>query len=206
MGEDAEQHLAVLGVVAPGAQRCTEHALVARDHALRLSPLPIAPAGEAAKHLRAVVAGGPLPGRAPGIELDHRQADLQLAPGQAMIRLAVEACVGGQAVEVQVLRCLAQRRGEVRRVLARPAARDRAGDEVGGGVADHGQLGPRRVRRGPTVRAAAEVVAADVMAFQSRGVDGAGGPLVDQAARAGAVEDGPEERDEAPFFSRRRSA
>ena len=90
-------------------------------------------------------------------------------------------------------------------IIARASANDGPRPEVRAGVADGGELGPKPLGK-RFLAAPADVVTADVANLESRGVDGGLGPLVDQAERASASEDGVQELFKSPFLSRRCSA
>ncbi len=116
----------------------------------------------------------------------------------------VVAGIRKQSVEGQVLRGLAHGRRELGGVVAWAATDDRAGNQMGACMTDDGELRPRRA--GPAARTAALEVPADVSRLEPGRVDGAFGPIFDQAQLAGAGEGGSLSRRVDPFFCIRWSA
>ena len=95
--------------------------------------------------------------------------------------------------------------GELRRVVGRTATDDGAGEQVAGRVTDDGELRPTSATKW-LISSPVDVIGTGMAAFETRGVDGGFGALVDQAERASASEDSGQERLKSPFFSRRCSA
>lgn len=131
MREDAEQALLELGVLATGAQRGAENALVAGDRALRLPALPIDSAVESAAHLTSVAGLGPATAAGPWVDGDHRGADAELLATEDVVSLAVVTRVGQEPVDVDERGGLWHRDGQGRGVRAGSQPYVGADHEVG---------------------------------------------------------------------------
>jgi hypothetical protein len=212
MGQHAEITLLFTRCIGLAAQRRAEKSFVPTEGALRLPALSVdalVPAAlcllaETLHHLPTVARLWPLPTLVPSVDRDHRRADAQFFAAVAVALLAVEGRIAQHSVVTDRQRCLSHHRTQLRRVVGRPEADGRSGQQGAGGVAGDGQLGPQ-----PGVMFAAgalEEVARGVPALQAGGIDGSGRLLRDQAAflaaRGGLVE----EQDELPFFSSRLAA
>ena len=155
-------------------------------------------------HLPAVLGLRPLAAPAAAVERDDGGPHLELVPAVAVVRLAVEGGVGQHPVPPDGHRRQRHRGAERGGVVARAGGHGGPGQEVAGGVAHHGQLGPRPGRVLPA--RAGDEVAGRVPALQPGAVHRRGGLIADQAA-VECGHGGPhEEDDEVPLFSSRRSA
>lgn len=142
MGEDPEQDLPALGVGTTGGQGSPESTLQARADALRLPPLSIEVAREVPPQRAAGTCQGPSAARVAPIERDHGLGNAARLATEAMVVVRIVAGVAPQARGSQPLRRRARGGRARRRVLARAAGDDRAGDQVAGGLAHGSELRP----------------------------------------------------------------
>lgn len=205
MGEDAEEGLTALGVLAAGAEGRAQPPLVPRDRALDLPALAVDAAVESTLHLPSVFGVRPLPPRPPRVEVDHRRTHAELFTRQRVVMLGVVARVGQQPVDRHRPPCATHRLCELRRVLARTVAHHRARPQVRGTVAHHRELRPR-IPQEPFGTRAFDVIPRDMTALQPRRVDARFGRLVDQAETLGFIEDSVEQPIERPPLRSRFSA
>ena len=119
-----------------------------------------------------------------------------------MVVLAVVAGIAQQAVDGQVVNRLPDGIGKLWRVLTGPLTDHHRCEQIAVCLTDHRQLRPTGTEK-PLVSDAVDVVLRDVTTFQTGGVDGCFGLLVDQATRFGNTENGGEKGIESPFFSNR---
>lgn len=156
---------------------------------------------EPSGHLATVFAFGFLVFEAARIERNDGGADAEFVAAQGVGVFGVIGLVGEDAIKVNVLGSLFERRREVGDVVAGSAGSDGAGDEVGMGVTNNGEFGPMSLLKGAGFRAPIEVMGAGVTRIQARRIDGALGLLVDQVQAACAFEYSFEQDVESPFFS-----
>jgi hypothetical protein len=205
MGQHAQEDLLLLDRPLARTQRRAETPLAPREHALGLPALAIEapsatlpPPPEVTLHLPAVARLRPTPTGVAAVQGEQSQPDVLFLATPLVLMLPVIAAVPQQGVQRTALLGLPHGGAQLRGVLAGAFA------DVGGQVQvavdfDDG----RQFRPGKTfvpLALAPDEVAADVTGFQAGGVDGAPGPLGNQAACLGLADGGREEGID-PFFS-----
>ena len=135
MREDAQEHFAPLRAGPARRERGPEAPLVAREHALGVPAEAVQLAWEAAAQRASLGRERPAPPHVARVERDHARRDAERA-AEAVVVLRVVARVAEQRRRSQQAGGLAQRRGELGRVLRRPARHDDAGDQVRADVRD----------------------------------------------------------------------
>lgn len=200
MGQDPEEHFAVLAFVLASRQRRSEMPFESGEHRFSVGSATVAAIGKTTMHLGAVFALWLLSFELAGVQFDGGQADAEFLARQNMVVFAIVSGVGQKAIDVKIGGRLSEGRREVRRILAGAASQTDPGDQMRLGVRDGGDLGPRYLLKWFTVMTARGVVPADVAGLEAGGIDGAFGLVIDQVPLAGAVEDGSEEPSKALFF------
>ena len=191
MGEDFEEHFAILGPVGSGPQ---DVALVAFDHAengFDLPALSIGLAIESLLHQAAILAAKGLVGGTTVLGR-NRAANVVLVTGKAMIGFTVIAGIGENVIDGIPVDRRRQSLLELINVHRRPACSDRRKDQMIAAVADNRQLGPASIMRVfiglKLLRASsANEIAADMPGFQAGGVDRCQGDLLASAKGLDAV-------------------
>jgi len=205
VGEDSEEQLAAAGRVGPCRERGSQTPLVPGEDALDLPALPVATTREATEEATTVAPAGRASGCVAGVDRDGREGDPEVLAAEAVVVLAVEGGVGQHPSQRDTACSLPHDGRELGRVVGRAEGDRGTGDQVGGVVAEHGQL---RIPQAPegALAAAAHEVGADVARLEAGGVHGPVAGSVDQAACAGSGEDDIQEAIERPPFRSRCSA
>ena len=120
--------------------------------------------------------------------------------------LGVVAFVSKQPIEGNVMGGLPHGRFQKRHVVAGAARDNRAGKQIGRGMAHEGEFGPMPLDKRLRFTAPIEVMGTGVTRFKPRGVDSPFGPLVYEAEGVGPFEYRGEQGGQSPFFSSRFSA
>jgi hypothetical protein len=169
-------------------------------------PLMVQRAREAAPHLAPVRRRRPAPAGVARVEVDDGLPHPECLAAEAVVVLRVVASVGEHGIEPQHRGGLADRRRELGRVLRRPAAGDRADDQVRADMNDRRELRPRAApeARARRPRPAHAVVQAHVARLEPGGVHRGDGRRVDQPRAARPREDGSLSAGEGPPFPPRR--
>ena len=201
MYENAKEELLGTGVVGASAQGGAQLPLVLRERSFGMDSMMVDLFGESALQLAAIVSRGPFSSAA-RIDRDHQGADPDLAT-QLMVGFAVVGHVGEDAVPVDSQGTVQDGWGEFRGIVTRPQAHLGGHPQVTGRVAQDGQLGESRSEEGLRVGPLVAIVDAGVPGFVPRGIHGALGFELDQAAAVGSITDRIEESIEAPFFKSR---
>lgn len=113
------------------------------------------------------------------------------------MRFRVVRAIAEQAVNSQMPDGLRDRGEKVGRILARPVAQSRGGEQMSGMMHHPGQF--RKAAVLLRASAADQEVAADVMTFQSGGIDGGFGLLVDPPVSSSDPERRRQASIESPF-------
>lgn len=205
MGEDPQEEFPGAGGVGARGERGAQAPLVLGEYALDLPALAVAAAGESMEEATAISALGSLSCEAPRIDRDSRERDAEVVATEAVVVLAVEGGVGEDAGQLDAPHGPSHNRRQLRRVVGRSPGDRGRGDEVSRIVAADRQLGPAASPMG-TSAASPDEVGADVAGLEARGVHGAVGGSIDQAACAGSGEDDIQETIERPPFRSRCSA
>lgn len=205
MRQNSQQALALLCGVVPGSQGRVQQALVPRDDAFDLPAMSIDPLGEAAFHHASVLGLRPATPGVPPVQRNRRAANAQLPAAQDMVAFAIVARVGQKPGQSQVTDCLPHGRSELRVVVAGSSHHQGSGDQVSRGVTDDRQLGPTATAE-PFISLAIHKVCADVVALQTRGINGPLGLGGNQPAFGSTLENDGQEPVKSPFFISRCSA
>jgi hypothetical protein len=206
MGDHPKQTFDPAALWCSALQGRSEATLVLGEGAFGVPTPTIQPAGKAGMHGSSVTAGGTdmLVSGSATIHGDDGRADAQFFTGQPMVRFRVVAGVSEEAIDGNVPNRLRHHRHKVDGIIAGTVSGRCRGDQVSGMMCDHGQF------RVPSVSLHAtgthQKVAADVVTFQSRGVNRGLGPFLDQAALFRNTENSLEESLKSPFFRSRSCA
>jgi hypothetical protein len=188
VGEDPEREFAPLRSRTAGGEGGTEAALVLAEAALRVPALMVQGAREAPAHRAPVGRLRPAPPGVARVERDDALPQAQLLAAEAVVVLGVVARVRQRRVEGHEGGRLPHGGGEVRRVLGRAGAGDRAQDQGRVGVDDRRELRPGSPAPpwALCLAAAHAEVGADVPGLEPGGVHRGHRRGVDEAGRAGA--------------------
>ena len=174
-----------------------------REYALHLPALPVNRARKTSGHAASIRSRRWALGAA-RVKRDHRPTDPQLLAANAMILFRIEGAVAQQRVDGQVHPSLAHSRKKVRPVIAWSLAHGQGRDKVCGVVRHHGQLGPETILLDASL--SMKEMPADVMAFQTGGVDGSFYRRRGETQLGCPPEDRTQESVKTPFFTSRCSA
>src|ERR1700733_4067195 len=94
-------------------------------------------------HLPTVLGFRPLSSLAAAVDRDDRTADAQLLAAETMVVLTIEGRIAQDTIPTHDQGSLVQRRSKLWVVIGRPRADGGCRNEVAGGVADDGELGPK---------------------------------------------------------------
>lgn len=199
MSQHLPKRLFSSAAVAGRAQFAAQATLHLRDRTLDVPTPPLHALGKGPLHLPTIPGRRPLAGIA-SVQFDDRRADAQFFAGQSMVVFAIVPGVGQQTIDRKVVAGQTHRRRKLRRVLARSRTDHGCREQVTMRVTDQSEFGPGMSKMGP-LAAAPDEVTRRVASLQPRSVDDRLRPRVDQAACRGAVEDGGQEKLEAPFLT-----
>jgi hypothetical protein len=160
---------------------------MARDHALDLGAVPIDAFEETPLHLPAIPSPGPDPETA-HVDRDDGEPNSELFATEPVIRLGVKAHIREHAVETDEPGGLAHDGPKLRRIVARTGSDRDPGDQVRLRVTNESELGIPAAEIVTTPGAPADIVDADVVRLEARGINRGLGAVPDQAARGCTVE------------------
>ena len=186
-----------------GGQGGPEEPLESGEHAFRLPALSVDPPREPVLHLTTITTIDATIAPA-GVHGNHGGLDAEFFATEPMVRLGIVRPVAQQPVDREVLHRLGDRGREVRGVITGSCAHLSGPDEVRVVVADDGQLGPWPIPFHAAL--AVQEVSADVMAFQSGGINAGFTLVFQQASGLGDTENSVEQPIKSPFFRSRCSA
>jgi len=185
-------------------ERRTQAALVLRKRTFGMPAASVETLRKMVMHPSAVQGLGPRATAASVVDRNHDRVDSEFFPANPVVALGVVGRVALQAMDRNMPYRLRNGWHEVGRIIAGAVPHARGSEQMAGMVCDHGQLGITPV----ALRAAGagQKVTADVVAFQSRRVDGGFGLGRDQAALRSNTENSFEESVKSPFLRRRSCA
>lgn len=203
MGEDAQDHLALLGECSARGQRGAEPTFVPAEGTLCVPALMIQRLREALAHFPAVGGAWPSPSHIAWVQLDHGSAHAELFSAEPMVVLGVVTRVCQRGLDREQ-RCRLSHRGRKRgRVLRGTGPGHRAQDEVRLGMYDRREFLPSPSGSVLTFRfpTADAVIEAGVTSFESGGVHCRYRRGSDQPCTRGASENRMLNLEKGPPFS-----
>jgi hypothetical protein len=201
MGKDAKVNLGLLREARSAAEERHETSFQAGDRTFALCTLPVFELGKATVHLSPVL--GPRPTSPTSfVQMDDRAADAERLASEDVIVLGVVACIGQDTVDLNSLAGAPKRRSHERRVLARAIAHQHIDDQVGGVMADQGQLRPLP-QPIAFLSGSKSIMRRAMSGLETCGIDADLFLGADESLRRGSDEDGIEQVVKPSFFNSR---
>ena len=159
--------------ICPGAQVRREAALGSTEHTFGLPALAVFFLGELLLQFTTVGTARHRVGVTSSVDRNNRLSNPPLLAAAAMMFFGIVSAIGHEPSNPNPAHRLGHDGQESWRIVAGPATHQRRQDKVATMVNDRGNFGPPAMGgAAPWTRFTIEKVAADVMIFQSRGIDG----------------------------------